>query len=108
MLVDEGDHGLRPAVELRHGKIGRRLAQDLVGLSQFADLALQRLDSLALVRRRTGPLALIALGLAHPVAQRLARTADLARDRADRRPLRAVLAWWSSTIRTARSRTSGE
>ncbi|GJE15017.1 hypothetical protein FOHLNKBM_6094 [Methylobacterium longum] len=81
-----------PAVELRRRKILRRLPQDLVGLPEFAVLALQRFDPLALVRRRAGPLALIPLGLANPVPQRLAQTADLTRDRADRCVWRAVLA----------------
>ena len=36
--------------------------------------------------------ALVALGLSHPVAQRLARAADFRRDRIDRCRLRAVLA----------------
>src|SRR4051812_19791493 len=83
---------LGPAVELRHRKIGRRLAQDLVGLAQLAVLTLERLDPLALLRARASPQAPITLGLANPVAQGLARAADLGRDRLDGRVLRAVLA----------------
>src|SRR4029077_15245014 len=78
--------------ELRHRKIGRGLAQDLVGLAQLAVLTLQRLDPLALLRGRASPQAPITLGLANPVAQGLARAADLGRDRLDGRVLRAVLA----------------
>src|SRR5206468_9198881 len=47
---------------------------------------------LALVRRWTRPHALVRLGLPHPVTQCLARAADLLGNRADRRPLRDVLA----------------
>ena len=92
VLVDEGDHGLDRRSSSAMRKIGRRLAQDLVGLAQLTVLALQRLDPLAFVRGRPGPQALVALGLPDPVAQRLARAADLGRDRLDGRLLRAVLA----------------
>src|SRR4051794_41426173 len=67
-------------------------AGDLVRLPQLAVLALERLDALALVRRWTRPYALVRLGLPHPVTQCLARAADLLGNRADRRPLRDVLA----------------
>jgi hypothetical protein len=78
-------------VELRLGKIRGCLAQNLVGLAQLAVLALQRLDPVAIMRRGTGPQPLVALGPAHPAAQRLPRAAYLARNRVDRRPLRRVL-----------------
>jgi len=58
---------------------------------QFPDLALQRLDPFLLVRRRAGPLALVALGLPDPAPRRLRRAADLERDQADHRPLRGVI-----------------
>src|SRR4051794_8540192 len=74
------------------GQNRRSPSQDLVGLPEFAVLPLQRLDPLALVRGRPGPHALVAFSLAYPVPERLARAADLGRDRADRRMLRAVLA----------------
>src|SRR3954451_23148990 len=74
------------------GQNRRSPSQDLVGLPEFAVLPLQRLDPLALVRSRPGPHALVAFSLAYPVPERLARAADLGRDRADRRMLRAVLA----------------
>jgi len=73
-------------------KISRCLPEDLVGLPELAHLALERLDPRALVSGWTGSLASIALGLSHPVAQRLARAADLSRNRVDRFPLRAMLA----------------
>jgi transposase InsO family protein len=79
------------AVELRLGEIRRCLAKDLVRLAQPPDLALQRFDPLPVVACRTGPLALVALGLPDPAPQRLGSAADLRRDRADRRPLRGVL-----------------
>jgi hypothetical protein len=57
-----------------------------------ADLALQGLEAQALIRARARPQAPITPGLAHSVPQRLARAADLLRNRADRRVLRVVLA----------------
>lgn len=58
-------------VGLRHGKISRRLAQDLVGLTKFADLGLKSPDPLTFLCRRAGPGATVALGLTHPAPQRL-------------------------------------
>ena len=49
MLVGIGAPGGMHVVELGKSKIRARLAQDLVGLAQFANLSLQRLDPLALV-----------------------------------------------------------
>ena len=46
-------------VELRLSKIGRRLAQDVVGLAQLAVFALELLHARALVGRQTGALARI-------------------------------------------------
>lgn len=52
MIIDERDRSWpEPAVELRLGKIRRRLAQDLVGLAQLPDLALKLLDTGLLDRR---------------------------------------------------------
>src|SRR5919205_1720335 len=82
----------RAAVELRHRKISRGLAEDLVGLPQLADLPLQRLEARALIRRQPGAQTLVALGLSDPLAQGLARAADLLRDRADRLVLRGIVA----------------
>src|SRR3546814_3355730 len=83
-----------PAGECLHsprgGKTGRRLAQDLVRLPELAVLPLQLLDPRPIRARRPRPRPLIALGLPHPPAQRLRRAADLAGNRADRSPLRAV------------------
>jgi hypothetical protein len=59
------------AVELRLGEIRAGQLQDLVGLAQLADLALQFLDALLLGRRRAWPYAAVALALAHSLAQRL-------------------------------------
>src|SRR5205085_11802500 len=82
---------LELAVELRLGEIRAGQLQDLVGLAQFANLALEFLDALLLGSGRAWPGAAVALALAHPLAQRLGRAADLAGDRLDRRPLRRVL-----------------
>src|SRR5829696_7884703 len=79
------------AVELRQGKIRARLAQDLVGLTQLAVLALQRLQLLGDFDRHAGTLAAVDLRLLHPLVQRLRRTADLLRDRHNRRPARGML-----------------
>ena len=55
------------------------------------DLTLEHLDPLAFIRRQARSLAYVALGLANPTAKRLGSAADLARNRHDRGPLRAVL-----------------
>src|SRR5512134_1206451 len=65
------DFMIEPAVELRHCKIRRRLAKDLVGLAQFTDLPLQSLDALAFLAGRSAPKALVPLSLPDPVPQRL-------------------------------------
>src|ERR1700747_3515235 len=78
---------LEPAVELRLGKICRRLPQDLVRLAQLTVLTLERLDPLALFGCRTRSRTLVTVGLAR---------------------CEACSPWWSRTIRTARARTSGE
>src|SRR5690606_22470040 len=83
---------LEAAVELRLGEIRRCLAQDLVGLTQLAHLALERLHPRPLVRRQARAQPLVTLGPTHPVAQRLGRAPDLPGNRLDRRPLRTVRA----------------
>src|SRR5688500_9263084 len=73
------------------------------------DVPLQRLDPLPVVACRTGPLALVALGLSYPAPQGSRRAAEPRRDRADRCPYcEACSPSCSKTIRTVRSRTSGE
>ena len=47
---------------------------------------------LALVARLTGPDTLVALGLSEPIAERLARAANLGRDRVNGCPLQGMLA----------------
>jgi hypothetical protein len=66
------------------------LAENLVGPLELAVLALELLEPLTLSRRQPGPRAAVALGLPHPLPQRLARAAHFAGDRTDRRPLRPV------------------
>src|SRR6201984_329820 len=99
---------LEPAVELRLGKICRRLPQDLIRLAQLTVLALERLDTLALFGCRTRPKTLVTFG----------RRTQLRRV-APEQPIfsaiewiaahcEACSPWWSRTIRTARARTSGE
>src|ERR1700758_1697650 len=91
---------LEPAVELRLGKICRRLPQDLVRLAQLTVLTLERLDPLALFCCRTRPKTLVTFGLPHPVAQCLARAADLLGNRVDRRRYRQLV--WLRSKRYAR------
>jgi hypothetical protein len=65
-------------------KHARRL-EDLVGLAQFAVLTLQRLQPLALIRRQAiAARALVGLGLAHPLPQRLTVDAEVLGDMRDR------------------------
>jgi hypothetical protein len=75
----------------RLGEKRGSLAQDLVGTSQLTVLALKLLEPLPFGRAWPVALAKMALGLAHPAAQRLCRAANLARHRFDRCPLRGVL-----------------
>jgi hypothetical protein len=85
------------------------LGQAVTDPLREVDVPLQRLDPLPVVAYRTGPLALVALGLSYPAPQGFRRAADLRRDRADRCPYcEACSPSCSKTIRTARSRTSGE
>jgi hypothetical protein len=78
---------LSTGVELRQGKIGAGLAQDLIGLAQLAVLSLQRFDPLTLLAGGAWSQTLVALDTPHPVEQRLRCATDLRRDRTDRRPL---------------------
>src|SRR5271167_2092416 len=89
--VVKGYIAMPPGGGIHAIKISRGLAKNLVGLAKLAVLTLQRLEPLPLVRRQSGPLALIALGLPNPQPQRLGRAADLAGNRRNRRPLRGVL-----------------
>jgi len=105
MIVYEGDHGLKPAVELRLGKIRRGLAQDLVWPGEVPVLALQRLHPLALVGRKTCPSARSRSAWATQLCKVCAVHPILAAIETIRRPLRACSPLCSITIRTARSRT---
>ena len=62
-------------------------SQDLVRAPQLEVLALELLQPRPLVRRQSGPLTRVTLGLPHPVAERLGRAAQLLGNRADRCPL---------------------
>lgn len=79
---------LEPAALLRLDKIRRCLAQNLIGLAKLAILMLQRLHLFALGGGQALPQIPVMLGLAHPVAQRLRRAADLAGDRLSRPTVR--------------------
>ena len=67
------------------------LAQDRVGLAQFAVLAVPRFHPGPIVACRPRSAPLVMLGLPHPAAQAPPRTADLGRNRADRRLLRRAI-----------------
>src|SRR6185436_7912833 len=82
---------LGSAVELRLGKISRRLAQDLVGLPELPVLALQRLQAIDHIGRSTRSLAAVDLSLLDPLIERLWRAADLGGNRYDRCPPRRML-----------------
>jgi hypothetical protein len=90
LLVDEGDHFLNGPSNSALAKYADALRRFSFAQVLLPDLALPRLDRLLFIRRRAGPLALIALGLPDSAPQRLRRAADLGRDLADRRPLRGV------------------
>src|SRR5690606_35500161 len=68
-----------------------RLAEALVGPPQLTVFALELLEPLTLLARRTRPLPRLPLAPPNPAAQRLGRTADLLCDRLDRRPFRFIL-----------------
>src|SRR5690606_31680729 len=76
---------------LRHRKIRRRLAENLVRLAQFAILPFKGLHLLGHLGRDAGALAAVDFGLLDPVVQRLRGAADLRRNRHDRLPARRVL-----------------
>ena len=65
------------AVELRLGKICRRLLQDLVGGSQLLDLALQLLDPSLVGAAPARPLPGVTLRLDTPFAKREAGASEL-------------------------------
>jgi hypothetical protein len=56
-----------PAFPERRRKTGARLAQGLVGLPEFAVLALQRLHLLGNIGGKASPLAAVDLGLLDPI-----------------------------------------
>src|SRR6266446_6757171 len=74
------------AVELRLGEIGRRLAQDLVGLAEFTHLALQGFQAICRLCRDAGALPGFNLCLLEPLVQRMRRAADLLGNRNHGRP----------------------
>src|SRR3546814_408499 len=79
------------AVELRLSKICRRLAQNLVGLPQLSDLALERLHLVGNLGRDTRPLAAVDFSLLYPLMQRRRRAANLLGNRYHRRPARWII-----------------
>src|SRR3984885_2708056 len=89
-------------------KIRARLAQDLVGLPKLAVLAFQSLQLCRHIRGNTGAHTTVALGLLHPLMQRLRRAADLGGDRRDRRPARGMLAFVIQNHSHRAARTSEE
>ena len=93
LRTSPGGHRYTPpsrpaAIELCLGTIGRCLALDLVRSPELQIPTLQGLQPPVLGAGQVGALPRVLLGPADPMAQGLCRTADLARDRGDRRPLR--------------------
>jgi len=92
----EEDDSEKPAAPLRGaGRSGHRLGAEPWEAGS-ARQALERSPTVLGPRRLPigriiSPAPLISLGLAEPVANRLRRAAELAGDRADRRPLRVTL-----------------
>lgn len=68
------------AVELRLGKICRRLAKNLVGLSKLLALPLKSLHLLGHIARQACSFAAVDFGLLDPFIERLRRAADLGGD----------------------------
>jgi hypothetical protein len=74
------------------GKIRRRLAQDLVGLTQLADVAFQRLHLVSDLGRDASALAAVHLRLLYQLMHRLRNAADLLDNGIYRRPSPWVIA----------------
>ena len=91
MVIDEADHYLTRRSSSAWAKYADAFRKISFVRFRLAILALQLLQALALIGRQTAALAAIALGLPHPLAQRLSGAAQLAGDRRDRGPLRRVL-----------------
>jgi hypothetical protein len=81
-----------PASWRRLGEIRTGLLQDLVGLPELANLALEFLHPNARVGRHARAHAGVDPGHPDPTPQRLGRAADLARHRHQCRPLRSMTA----------------
>ena len=93
---------------LRLGKIRAGLAQDLIGLAQFANLAVLSFQLLQQVRAHTRPLTAIDLTAPNPLVQRAPEQPILAAIDTIVFHCEPCSPRCSLTIRTARSRTSGE
>src|ERR1700733_535052 len=91
--VGKGYIAMPPGGGIHAIKIRARLAQDLVGLPKLAVLAFQSLQLCRHIRGNTRAHTTVALGLLHPLMQRLRRAADLGGDRRDRSPARGMLAF---------------
>jgi len=85
---------------------GLTLLQDLVGLAQFPDLALQFLDPIFLGARQSSALTGVAFGLLAPDEQTVRRTAKLRRNRLIGGRIAGIIGTFSRNIRTPRSRSS--
>lgn len=85
VILNERDYRLNGG-QARLGEICARLAQDLVGLPKLAILTLWNLQLFCYIAGNPGPLAVVDLGLIHPIKPRMRRAADLCRYRLARRP----------------------
>jgi hypothetical protein len=82
---------LLSAVELRLCGICRCLGKNLIRQPKLSVLPPQHLEPLTLIAGQTCSTAFTPLSLSNSLPQRLRRTTDLARNRADRYPLRFIL-----------------
>ena len=106
MLVDKGLQDLRRRSSSALGEKRAGQLQDLVGLAQFAHLALELLHTLSLAGRH--PFSHVRIDLGALNVQRLRHAANVGRDGLDGAHSDGYSPRCSCTILTAGSRTSGE
>ena len=88
VIVDEGDHGLNRRSSSAWAKYADALRRISLACRSSRFSRSSAFSFVGHIRRHASPHAAVALGLLHPLIQRLRRAADLGRDRDDRRPAR--------------------
>ncbi len=76
--------------------------QDLVRPPKLPILSLQRLEPLPFIGGQTGPLALVDLDPAHPLAHRLRRRPEFVSDRTEITAVLAAIGVWLRLARKAK------